>query len=161
MLHSMLPGIAGIVLAMGMAVDANVLIFERIREELRSGKKVRAAIEAGYSRALSTIVDSNLHYFGRCSYIFLAPVWKVSLLLCRSYRNLYVYSHYADQIIHCVMGRPETPYSIVFKAAVDAEKFSKMFRLKLVLKKQISGFWIISNSHRIFSPADCRILKPF
>lgn len=55
-----LPGIAGIVLTMGMAVDANVLIFERIREELRSGKKVRAAIEAGYSRALSTIVDSNL-----------------------------------------------------------------------------------------------------
>lgn len=55
-----LPGIAGIVLTMGMAVDANVLIFERIREELRLGKRVRAAIEAGYSRALSTIIDSNL-----------------------------------------------------------------------------------------------------
>ena len=55
-----LPGIAGIVLTMGMAVDANVLIFERIREELRSGRKVRAAIEAGYTRAISTIVDSNL-----------------------------------------------------------------------------------------------------
>lgn len=55
-----LPGIAGIVLTMGMAVDANVLIFERIREELRAGRKVRAAIESGYSRALSTIIDSNL-----------------------------------------------------------------------------------------------------
>ena len=55
-----LPGIAGIVLTMGMAVDANVLIFERIREELRGGRKVRAAIEAGYTRAISTIVDSNL-----------------------------------------------------------------------------------------------------
>ena len=55
-----LPGIAGIVLTMGMAVDANVLIFERIREELRGGRKVRAAIEGGYTRAISTIVDSNL-----------------------------------------------------------------------------------------------------
>ena len=55
-----LPGIAGIVLTMGMAVDANVLIFERIREELRRGRSVSAAIEAGYGRAISTIIDSNL-----------------------------------------------------------------------------------------------------
>ena len=54
-----LPGIAGIVLTMGMAVDANVLIFERIREELRKGSRVRAAIE-GYARAISTIIDANL-----------------------------------------------------------------------------------------------------
>ena len=55
-----LPGIAGIVLTMGMAVDANVLVFERIREELRRGRSVAAAIEAGYGRAISTIIDSNL-----------------------------------------------------------------------------------------------------
>jgi len=55
-----LPGIAGIVLTVGMAVDANVLIFERIREELRRGKKVIAAIDVGYSRALSTIIDANV-----------------------------------------------------------------------------------------------------
>lgn len=55
-----LPGIAGIVLTVGMAVDANVLIFERIREELRQGRTPMAAIDAGYSRAMSTIVDSNL-----------------------------------------------------------------------------------------------------
>ncbi len=55
-----LPGIAGIILTVGMAVDANVLIYERIREELRAGKTVRAAIDAGYSNALSAIVDSNL-----------------------------------------------------------------------------------------------------
>jgi len=55
-----LPGIAGIVLTIGMAVDANVLIFERIREELRLGKTVRAALDAGYSKALSSIVDSNV-----------------------------------------------------------------------------------------------------
>ena len=55
-----LPGIAGIVLTMGMAVDANVLVFERIREELRRGRNVMAAIEGGYQRAISTIIDSNL-----------------------------------------------------------------------------------------------------
>jgi len=58
-----LPGIAGIILTIGMAVDANVLIFERIREELRLGKPPRAAIETGYSRALVTILDSNVTTF--------------------------------------------------------------------------------------------------
>ena len=55
-----LPGIAGIVLTVGMAVDANVLIYERIREELRGGRSVRSAIDAGYKRAFSAILDSNL-----------------------------------------------------------------------------------------------------
>lgn len=55
-----LPGIAGIVLTIGMAVDANVLIFERIREEIRQGCSPIAAIDAGYSRAMATIIDSNL-----------------------------------------------------------------------------------------------------
>jgi len=55
-----LPGIAGIVLTMGMAVDANVLIFERIREELRNGSAIQAAIHAGYARAFATIVDANV-----------------------------------------------------------------------------------------------------
>ena len=55
-----LPGIAGIVLVIGMAVDANVLINERIREEIRSGKSPFAAVDTGYSRALTTIIDSNL-----------------------------------------------------------------------------------------------------
>jgi preprotein translocase subunit SecD len=55
-----LPGIAGIVLTMGMAVDANVLIYERIREELGEGKSLRMAIDAGYSRAFSSILDSHV-----------------------------------------------------------------------------------------------------
>jgi SecD/SecF fusion protein len=68
-----LPGIAGLVLNIGMAVDANVLIFERMREELKTGKTVRSAISAGYHKAFSAIVDSNvttlitallLFYFG-------------------------------------------------------------------------------------------------
>jgi len=68
-----LPGIAGFILSIGMAVDANVLIFERIKEELRAGKRVRAAVRAGFQRALAAILDSNLttlltvvalYYFG-------------------------------------------------------------------------------------------------
>ena len=55
-----LPGIAGLVLTMGMAVDANVLIFERIREEYLKGKTIRSAVENGYSRAFVTILDANL-----------------------------------------------------------------------------------------------------
>jgi len=55
-----MPGIAGIILTVGITVDSNVLIFERIREELRTGKTIRAAIDAGYDRALLTIIDSHV-----------------------------------------------------------------------------------------------------
>ena len=55
-----LPGIAGIVLTVGMAVDANVLIFERIREELRNGNSPQASITAGYGKAFSSIIDANV-----------------------------------------------------------------------------------------------------
>ncbi|MFH1852927.1 MAG: protein translocase subunit SecD [Candidatus Neomarinimicrobiota bacterium] len=55
-----LPGIAGLILTVGMSIDANVIIFERIREELRKGKTPRAAIDAGYARALTTIIDANV-----------------------------------------------------------------------------------------------------
>ena len=55
-----LPGIAGVILIIGMAIDANVLIFERIREELRLGKTPRAAVDGGYSKALVTILDANI-----------------------------------------------------------------------------------------------------
>ncbi len=55
-----MPGIAGLILTIGMAVDANVLIFERIKEELKTGKTVRTAVDAGFSRALVTILDANI-----------------------------------------------------------------------------------------------------
>jgi preprotein translocase subunit SecD len=58
-----LPGIAGIVLTVGMAVDANVLIFERIREEIRNGSSPQASIHAGYEKAFSTIMDANVTTF--------------------------------------------------------------------------------------------------
>lgn len=58
-----LPGIAGLILTIGMAIDANVLIYERIREELETGKSIRASIDAGYVRAFRTIVDANVTTF--------------------------------------------------------------------------------------------------
>jgi protein-export membrane protein SecD len=55
-----LPGIAGVVLSIGMAVDANVVIFERIKEEIKTGKTIKAAINAGFTRAFAAIIDSNV-----------------------------------------------------------------------------------------------------
>jgi preprotein translocase subunit SecD len=66
-----LPGIAGIVLTIGMAVDSNVLIFERIREELRSGKSVRAAIDAGFNRAFLTIIDTHVTAVVSSAFLFI------------------------------------------------------------------------------------------
>ncbi|KGG81515.1 preprotein translocase subunit SecD [Caloranaerobacter azorensis H53214] len=58
-----LPGIAGLILSIGMAVDANVVIFERIKEEIRSGKTLRAAVDSGFKRALRTVIDANVTTF--------------------------------------------------------------------------------------------------
>ena len=55
-----LPGIAGLILTVGMSIDANVIIFERIREELRKGKTPKASIDSGYDRAITTIIDANV-----------------------------------------------------------------------------------------------------
>jgi preprotein translocase subunit SecD len=80
-----LPGIAGIVLVIGMAVDANVLIFERIREELRLGKTPRAAVEAGYAKAFLTILDSNVTTLIAALFLFgfgTGPVKGFAVTLC-------------------------------------------------------------------------------
>ena len=66
-----LPGIAGIILTVGMAVDSNVLIFERIREELRAGKSVVAAVDAGFGKAWWTIVDTHVTTIVSCLFLFL------------------------------------------------------------------------------------------
>ncbi len=65
-----LPGIAGVVLTVGIAVDSNVLIYERIREELRGGRNAISAIDAGFRRALSTILDSNITTFIAAAVLF-------------------------------------------------------------------------------------------
>ncbi|HSV28895.1 MAG TPA: MMPL family transporter, partial [Candidatus Omnitrophota bacterium] len=65
-----MPGIAGIVLTMGMAVDANVLIYERIREELRNGRSILSATQAGFERAFGTILDANLTTLAAAGLLF-------------------------------------------------------------------------------------------
>ena len=80
-----LPGIAGMLLTVGMAIDANVLIFERIREEIRNGKTARAAIDAGYAKALSTIVDANITTFIAAVVLFqfgTGPIKGFAITLC-------------------------------------------------------------------------------
>lgn len=85
-----LPGIAGIILSVGMAVDANVIIFERIKEELRSGKTIKAAITSGFKRALTAIIDSNtstlivaavLWFFGTGPIVGFAVVWFIGVII--------------------------------------------------------------------------------
>jgi preprotein translocase subunit SecD len=66
-----LPGIAGIVLTIGMGVDSNVLIFERIREELRAGKGVVAAVDTGFSKAFLTIIDTHVTTIVSCAFLFM------------------------------------------------------------------------------------------
>lgn len=66
-----LPGIAGVVLTIGMAVDSNVLIFERIREELRAGKGVIAAVDTGFSKAFLTIIDTHVTTVVSCAFLFM------------------------------------------------------------------------------------------
>jgi preprotein translocase subunit SecD len=66
-----LPGIAGFILSLGMAVDSNVLIFERIREELRGGKGVPSAVSAGFDRAFLTIIDTHVTTVVACAFLFM------------------------------------------------------------------------------------------
>jgi preprotein translocase subunit SecD len=66
-----LPGIAGMILSLGMAVDSNVLIFERIREELRAGKSVVSAVEAGFDRAFVTIIDTHVVTVVSSAFLFM------------------------------------------------------------------------------------------
>ncbi len=66
-----LPGIAGVILTIGMAVDSNVLIFERIREELRAGKGIPAAIDTGFSRAFLTVIDTHVTTVVSCAFLFM------------------------------------------------------------------------------------------
>jgi len=98
-----LPGIAGIILTMGMAVDANVLINERIREEIRNGTSPRAAIDAGYQRAIPAIFDSNLTTFLAGVILFqfgTGPVRGFAVTLCVGIITTVVTAVYGTRIYY-------------------------------------------------------------
>jgi preprotein translocase subunit SecD len=82
-----LPGVAGLVLGVGMAVDANIIIFERIKDELRNGKRMRSALQGGFERAFTTILDSNITTLIAAAVLFFfgtGPVQGFSVTLCIS-----------------------------------------------------------------------------
>jgi len=103
-----LPGIAGIALTIGMAVDANVLIFERIREELRLGRTVKSAISGGFGKALSSIVDSNLTTLIAAIFLFAygsGPVKGFAVTLCIGIlANLFTAVFVSRAIFDAVLG---------------------------------------------------------
>jgi preprotein translocase subunit SecD len=108
-----LPGIAGIILTLGMAVDSNVLVFERIREELREGKAVRAAIDQGFARAFATIIDTNLTTIIAALFLFqfgTGPIqgFAVTLLigLAASVFTAFFVSRMIFDIVYKPMDRP-------------------------------------------------------
>ncbi|HYC54873.1 MAG TPA: protein translocase subunit SecD [Candidatus Binatia bacterium] len=112
-----LPGIAGIVLTIGMAVDANVLINERIREELRAGRGPHAALEAGYSRALPAIIDSNATTFLAGIILFQfgsGPVKGFALTLCIGILTTMYTAVFCSRAIHELVAylRPRAAVSI-------------------------------------------------
>jgi preprotein translocase subunit SecD len=98
-----LPGIAGIVLTVGMAVDANILILERMREELRLGKSARGAIAAGYDRAWSAILDSNVTLFLSGVILFqfgTGPVRGFAVTLCLGILTTLLTSVFATRVVY-------------------------------------------------------------
>jgi preprotein translocase subunit SecD len=102
-----LPGIAGIVLTIGMAVDANVLILERVREELRLGKTPRAAIDAGYERAWSAILDSNVTTFVAGLIMFQfgsGPVRGFAVTLCLGILTTLATAVFATRVVYDWLG---------------------------------------------------------
>ncbi|MGZ8849089.1 MAG: protein translocase subunit SecD [Thermoanaerobaculia bacterium] len=110
-----LPGIAGIILTLGMAVDSNVLVFERIREELREGKTVRAAIEQGFARAFGTIIDTHMTTIISALFLFqfgTGPIkgFAVTLLigLAASVFTAFFVSRVMFDIIYRPSDRPKT-----------------------------------------------------
>jgi len=98
-----MPGIAGIVLIAGMAVDANVLINERIREELRAGRTPRSAIEAGYQHAMPAIIDTNVTTFLSGLILFqfgTGPIKGFAVTLCVGILTTVVTAVYMSRIYY-------------------------------------------------------------
>ena len=93
-----LPGMAALVLTLGMAVDANILIFERIREELKAGKSAENAVEGGYAKAFSTIIDANLTTLITATILIQAPGQRLWYHPCHRYRTCFLCFIYQSTI---------------------------------------------------------------
>lgn len=116
-----LAGIAGIVLTMGMAVDANVLIFERVKEELKAGRMLREAIKKGYSRAFDTIFDSNLTTFLTAIFLFVlgqGPLKGFAIVLMIGIATSFFSAVYISRVIVEWMTRKGDQANVKFETGL-------------------------------------------
>ena len=123
-----LPGIAGIVLSLGMSVDANVLIYERIREELAEGKSLRLAIAEGYKKAMSSILDSNITTFltGVILYVFgSGPIVGFATTLMIGILTSLFAAIFISRLVFEWMLKKQQPISFSIKATQNLFKGSK------------------------------------
>lgn len=134
-----LPGIAGIVLTIGMSIDANVLIFERIREELAGGKKPEQAIEAGYGKAFWTIFDANITTFLSAMVLYafgtgLVKGFAVTLMIgvvCSFFAAVFI-----TRLIIFLLGRKNNYEKTNFSTAFSNKLFKSM-RIDFISKRKI------------------------
>ena len=144
-----LPGIAGIVLTMGMAVDANVLIYERIKEELRMGRMLREAISKGYSRAFDTIFDSNLTTLLTAIFLFVlgqGPLKGFAIVLMIGIGTSFFSAVYISRVIVEWMVRKGDSAKVSFESGMSkAVKERKAFDFIGARKKAylVSGSIVI------------------
>ena len=117
-----LPGIAGIVLTMGMAVDANVLIYERIREEMKQGRNIREAINKGFERAFASIFDSNLTTFLTAMFLFIfgsGPIRGFAITLMIGISTSFFSAVYISRVIIEWMVRKGDESKISFQTGMS------------------------------------------
>ena len=100
-----LPGIAGIILSIGMAVDANVIIFERVKEELKNGKTVKSAIDSGFKRAFTAILDSNITTLIACAVLFFLGTGTIVGFATTLGIGVIVSMFTALTVTHCLLNR--------------------------------------------------------
>jgi protein-export membrane protein SecD len=106
------PGIAGLVLTLGMAVDANVLILERVREEMRNGRSPITAMEAGYREAQATIIDANVTHFIATCFLFYfgsGPIKGFAITLIIGIATSFFTSVYVTRLMTSVWLRRTRP----------------------------------------------------
>lgn len=147
-----LPGIAGIVLTIGMAVDANVLIFERIKEEIAHGRKLKDAIRVGYERAFWTIFDSNLTTLLTAFFLFMlgqGPIKGFAITLMIGIMTSFFTAVYVSRVIVEWMTRKGDASNISFDSAIA----------RLVKKRR--NFEFVKNSRKAYIASSAIILIGF
>lgn len=144
-----LPGIAGIVLTMGMAVDANVLIFERIREEMRNGRRLRDGIAKGYQRAFASIFDSNLTTFLTALFLFVlgqGPLRGFAITLMIGIATSFFSAVYISRLIIHWMVRKGDESKVSFTTAFS-RRFERVRNVDFIGKRKVtyvvSGIFIL------------------